>query len=81
MVMDREAWRAVIHGVAKSQTRLSDELNCTELKPDFGQTTFLSDSRAISGLSFCALCVVFHVCQIVYISASTFLLVFRKISR
>ena len=22
--MDREAWRAVIHGVAKSQTRLSD---------------------------------------------------------
>ena len=24
MVMDREAWRAVIHGVTKSQTRLSD---------------------------------------------------------
>ena len=24
VVMDREAWRAVIHGVAKSQTRLSD---------------------------------------------------------
>ena len=24
MVMDREAWRAGIHGVAKSQTRLSD---------------------------------------------------------
>ena len=23
MVMDREAWRAVIHGVAKSQTQLS----------------------------------------------------------
>ena len=33
MVMDREAWRAVIHGVAKSQTRLSDwnELNWTKL--------------------------------------------------
>ena len=33
MVMEREAWRAAIHGVTKSQTRLSDwtELNWTEL--------------------------------------------------
>ena len=32
IVMDREAWRAAIHGVIKSQTRLSDwtELNWTE---------------------------------------------------
>ena len=29
MVMDREAWRAAIHGVTKSWTRLSDG---TELK-------------------------------------------------
>ena len=29
LVMDRDAWRAVIHGVAKSRTRLS---NLTELK-------------------------------------------------
>ena len=28
LVIDREAWHAVIHGVAKSGTRLSD---CTEL--------------------------------------------------
>ena len=24
LVMDREAWRAAIHGMAKNQTRLSD---------------------------------------------------------
>ena len=24
LVMDRESWRAVVHGVAKSRTRLSD---------------------------------------------------------
>ena len=30
VVMDREAWRAAVHGVAKSRTRLSD---WTELKP------------------------------------------------
>ena len=43
LVMDREAWRAVIHGVAKSQTQLSDwtELNWTEslfCKPESNTT-------------------------------------------
>ena len=34
LVMNREAWQAVVHGVTKSQTRLSDwtELNWTESK-------------------------------------------------
>ena len=33
LVMDGEAWRAVVHGVAKSRTRLSDR---TELKEVVG---------------------------------------------
>ena len=45
LVMDREAWRAVVHGVSKSQTRLSDwtELNWSEtLAEETSRTTFLS---------------------------------------
>ena len=43
LVMDREAWRAAIHGVAKSQTWLSDwtELNWTESSPHPSLPSFL----------------------------------------
>ena len=33
LVMDKDAWRAAIHGVAKIWTRLSDQTELTELKP------------------------------------------------
>ena len=43
LVIDREAWRALIHGVPKSQTRLSNwiELNWTECNHNF--TLFISE--------------------------------------
>ena len=34
LVMDREAWRAAIHGVAKNRTQLSDWTELTELASD-----------------------------------------------
>ena len=41
LVMDREAWRAAIHGVAKSRTRLSNwtELNWTIMYPAWGHVS------------------------------------------
>ena len=49
VVKDREAWRAAVHGVTKSQTRLSDEQQQQHFPCDFGQATpCLSASVSLS---------------------------------
>ena len=40
LVMDRETWRAAVHGVAKSWTQLSDWTELTEQKPELWDTVF-----------------------------------------
>ena len=42
LVMDREAWRAAVHGVSKSRTQLSD---WTELNWKISQTTQVSQKK------------------------------------
>ena len=42
LVMDREPWCAAVHGVSKSQTRLS---NWTELKPFYWSSHFMTSSN------------------------------------
>ena len=54
LVMDREAWPAAIHGVTKSQTRLSNwtELNWTELSVLIITVyLFFSSSRSLVNIS------------------------------
>ena len=54
LVIDREAWHTVVHGVAKSQTWLSDwtELNCKELSIYLIKKPWLSwDIKVILGNS------------------------------
>ena len=50
LVMDREAWYAVVHGVSKSRTRLSDWTELNWIKSKAG--LFSSKSFMISSLSF-----------------------------
>ena len=51
LVMDREAWRAAIHGVAKSWTRL---MNWTELNWAFGMTV---QAATLSLIAWQVLCI------------------------
>ena len=52
LVMDREAWRAVVHGVAKSRTQLSD---WTELMSSMEKCLFRSFSHCLIGFVFLVL--------------------------
>ena len=55
LVMDREAWRAVVHGVAKSRTRLSDwaELSWTDVETQ--NSSWVCDPSSSSKLPFWSL--------------------------
>ena len=44
LVMDREAWRAAIHGVAKSRTQLSNWTELKEIQRELNHLTFEADS-------------------------------------
>ena len=52
LVMDREAWRAVVHGVTKSRTQLSD---WTELMSSLEKCLFRSFSHYLIGFVFLVL--------------------------
>ena len=51
LVMDREAWRTAVHGVAKSRTRLSDwiELNWTEQNWTHGMDKGVDEGMGTQG--------------------------------
>ena len=51
LVMDREAWRAAIHGVAKSRTRLSDWSDLINVKEGFNEQPGISSEWTLKEIS------------------------------
>jgi len=72
LVMDREAWRAAIHEVAKSQTRLSDwtELNWTELNVSIAIS--FPSPRHSSNINLYRLCFYSYKISLYYFIGSIF---------
>ena len=56
LVMDREAWRAVVHGVSKSRTRLSERTELTE--SPFKVIIKVFSALCITSCILCILCLV-----------------------
>ena len=52
LVMDREAWRAAIHGMAKSRTRLSDCTYLSKLGPLYGKDENITYSKLTINYTF-----------------------------
>ena len=50
LVTDREAWHAAVHGVAKSQTRLSDSTTTTSGHPYAGRFVLIKDFQRQSSI-------------------------------
>ena len=71
LVMDREAWRAAIHGVAKSRTRLSDWSDLIWYKysaKDKVMCLFVQGSRKITKMKTC------HIILLIFIIINTHIL-------
>ena len=70
LVMDREAWRAVIHGVTKSWTQLSDwtELNWTELWVEPGMEQWIGSKLGKE----CVKAVYCHPAYLTYMQSTSY---------